>query len=330
MNLRSQAVRFGALTQLGVLVSSAAWATHADPTIEVIEEAIETPSGEEMVFNWRSSPWVRFRLGADTIPDADFGSAEITSTRVAGTVKMLIPTSDQLAFRVVMGSGAAFYDFDGDQRFLDTGRTSGDPFDELIETVFSVGGRYLVNDSWAVLSRTFLTSRHEEDASFGSGVQGGGMVAAGYNWRDRISVIAGVGLGSRLADSGVKVSPVFRAEWQINDRFSLAIDGFEGELECKITEAFQLSAFGGVEGKRYRLENRGGAIGKGTVRDRRQLVGLRGDWRMNSRWRVRTELGSILDQELKVEDSDGKTFDKSHSDGLAFYGSLRFEYRFGN
>jgi hypothetical protein len=329
MNLRRQAVGFGALTQLGILVSSAAWATSSEQTIEPLEEAIETIPDEEMIFNWRSSPWVRFRLGADTIPDADFGSAEITSTRVAGTVKMLISTSDHLAFRVVVGSGAAFYDFDGDRRFLDTGRTSGDPFDELIETVFSVGGRYLVNDAWAVLTRTFLTSRHEDDASFGSGVQGGGMVAAGYNWRDRVSVIAGVGLGSRMAESGVKISPVFQGKWQINDRFKFVINGFEAELESKITEAFLLSAFGGIEGKRYRLEDRGGTIGKGTVRDRRKLVGLRGDWRMNSRWRVRTELGSILDQELKVEDSDGDTFDKAHSDGLAFYGSLRVEYRFG-
>lgn len=329
MDSHRRGIGIGGLTLLAILVSSPARATNVDDKIEEIEEAIETNSDETIVFDWRTSPWIRFRLGGNAIPDANFGSADVTSTRVTATVKALIPASERLAFRAVVRSGAAFYDFDGDKRFLDTGRTSGDPFDELIETVFSVGSRYRVNDSWAVLTRTFLTSRHEEGASFGSGIQAGGMIAAGYNWRDRISLVVGVGLGSRMTESGVTLSPVFQGTWQINERLELAVDGFQGRLTGKLNEAFRLSAFGGVSGKRYRLKDREGAIGKGSIRDRRKLIGLRGNWRINPRWRLRTELGTILDQTLKVEDSDGDTFDTSHSDGLDFFGSLRVEYRFG-
>jgi len=46
-------------------------------------------------------------------------------------------------------------------------------------------------------------------------------------------------------------------------------------------------------------------------------------------WRISTEIGSILDQQFKVEDNDREGFDKSDSDGLACYGSLRVEYHFG-
>ncbi len=329
MDSRRRGVGIGGLTLLAILVSASARATDVDDRIEEIEEAIEAKPDEEFVFDWLSSPWIRFRLGGNVIPDADFGSADVTSTRVAASVKLLIPASERLAFRAVVRSGAAFYDFDGDKRFLDTGRTSGDPFDELIETVFSVGGRYRVNDTWAVLGRSFLTSRHEEGASFGSGIQGGGMVGAVFNWRDRINVIAGVGLGSRMTKGGVRISPVLQGTWRINDRLKLVVDGLQGRLTGKINEGFRLSAFGGVESKRYRLEDREGAIGKGSIRDRRKLVGVRGDWRMSSHWRLRTELATILDQELKVEDSDGDKFDTSHSDGLGFIGSLRMEYRFG-
>jgi opacity protein-like surface antigen len=329
MNLRRQTVGIGGLALVAILISASAWAADADHTIEEIEEVIETNFDEDIIFDWRTSPWIRFRLGANFIPDADFGSVDVTSTRVAGAVKMLIPVSERLAFRGVIRSGAAFYDFDGDKRFLDSGRTSGDPFDDLIETAISVGGRYQVNDAWSAIGRTYLTSRHEDDASFGSGIEGGGMVGASFDWRDRVSVIGGVGLGTRMAEGGVRVLPVFQLKWKITDRFKLVIDGFQGRVTARINEALRLSVTGGVEGKRYRLEDRGGAIGKGTIRDRRAIVGFRGDWRMNSRWRIRTELGSVIDQELKIEDSDGDNVDESHSDGLAFYGSLSIEYRFG-
>ena len=329
MNLRRQAVGIGGLALLAILISASAWAADVDDTIEEIEEVTETNFDEEIIFDWRTSPWIRFRLSMNVIPDADFSSADVTSTRVAGVVKMLLPVSERLAFRGVIKSGAAFYDFDGDKGFLDGGSTSGDPFDDLIETVISVGGRYQVNDAWSAIGRTYLTSRHEDDASFGSGIEGGGMVGASFGWRDRVSVIGGVGIGSRMASGAVRILPVFQAKWKISDRFKLVVDGFQGRLSAKICEPFRLAVFGGIEGKRYRLEDRDGAIGKGTFRDRRAIVGLRGDWRMNPRWRIRTELGSVIDQELKIEDSDGSDIDESHSKGLAFYGSLRVEYRFG-
>ena len=329
MASRRQRVGIGGLPLLAILVSASVCAADIDDAIEEIEEAIETNGDEKMVFDWRSSPWIRFRLEGNFVPDADFGSADVTSTRVAGAIKMLIPVSDRLGFRVLLRSGAAVYDFDGDKRFLNTGRTSGDPFDELIETAFSIGGRYRLNDTWSILGRTSLSSRHEDDASFGSGIEGGGKLGVGFNWRGRIRLVAGLGLGSRMTKSGVRISPAFLGEWEINDRLKLAIDGFQGKLTGRINEAFRLSVFGGIASKRYRLEDREGEIGKGSIRDRRKLVGLRGDWRMNSRWRVRTELGSVLDQEFKVEDSDGEEFDTSRSNGPAFFGSLRVEYRFG-
>jgi hypothetical protein len=132
-----------------------------------------------------------------------------------------------------------------------------------------------------------------------------------------------------MAEGGVRVLPVFQAKWKISDRFKLVVDGFQGRVTAKISEPFRLSVFGGIAGKRYRLEDRGGAIGKGTIRDRRAIAGLRADWRMNPHWRIRTELGSVIDQELKTEDSDGGDIDESHSKDPAFYGSLRVEYRFG-
>jgi hypothetical protein len=331
MNSRRLAMGIGGLAFLATLASASAWAKDLDEEIEEIDEVTATNFDDEKVFYWRSSPWIRFRLDGDIIPDADFGSADVTSTRVKGTVKLLIPASDQLAFRVTIRSGAAFYDFDGDKQFLDTGRSSGDPFDDLIETVFSIETGYQLNDTWALLGRSFLNSRHEDDASFGSGIRGGGMVGASYHWQDRLRLIAGAGVGSRLAEGGVKIAPVFQVKWKINDRFELVADGLqrEGQLNAKITEAFRLSAFGGIKGKSYRLEDRGGAIGKGIVRDQRKFVGLRGEWRITPRWRVRTDLGSILDQELKIEDDDGGSVDETHSDGLAFFSSLRVEYRFG-
>ena len=329
MNIRRQTVGIRGTALLAIVVAVSAGAADVEEEIKDSEDDIAANSDGRMVYDWRSSPWIRFRVGGNSVPDADFGSAEVTSTWIAGGIKMLIPASDRLAFRVDLRSGVAIYDFDGDKEFLDSGRTSGDPFDELIETAFSVGGGYQLNDSWAIVGRTVFNSRREDDASFGSGIRVGGVIGASYDWRDRVSLILGVGIRSRMVKSGVKVSPVYQVKWNINDRFKLVVDGMKGRLTGKVNDAFRLSVFGGIGGKLYRLEDRGGAVGKGTIRDRRKFVGLRGDWRVNPRWRVRTELGSILEQEFKIEDSDGDTFDKTHTDSPAFFGSLRFEYRFG-
>ncbi len=78
----------------------------------------------------------------------------------------------------------------------------------------------------------------------------------------------------------------------------------------------------------YRLEDRGGRVGKGRLRDRRVPIVFGVRWKITKRWRVRGSVGAVVHQKYVVRDHKGDFFDAEGSTGPAFTGRAYLEYRF--
>ena len=99
-------------------------------------------------------------------------------------------------------------------------------------------------------------------------------------------------------------------------------------LTYRVRDGLRLSAIGDVSSKSYLLEDRGGEIGKGRLRNREARVGVGVDWKFLEHWRLRARTGVMIWEQYKVYDEDNDEFDAKSSDDPAWFGRLRVEYRF--
>jgi hypothetical protein len=233
-----------------------------------------------------------------------------------------------MALRLVAHAEANTYDFDGNRRFLKTGRASGDPWDELFSTSLRLEGRYQVTDEWAIIGGTLYRSRWERGAEYASGIQGGGFAGVGYIFRERFSVIVGVGLKSRLGRDGVKASPLIKLGWQITDKIEIESDGVGARIAYRPIQELTLFIRGALESDSYRLERREGRVGRGVLSDRKAPLMVGWSWKITPHWRFRGALGAVLYQRWRVSENDGSTVDSETSRSPAFTGRLQVEYRF--
>ncbi|MCH7645389.1 MAG: hypothetical protein IH974_11210 [Myxococcales bacterium] len=121
-----------------------------DDEFTLVDEAFDPDQQDAGVFTAPKLPEVRLRAEVRGVYDQDFGSADVSSLRSGGVLRLLWPLSRRVVLGFIAGSEVEVFDFDGNKRFLNTGRTSGDPFDNLTATQFRIGGRYVVNEDWSI------------------------------------------------------------------------------------------------------------------------------------------------------------------------------------
>ncbi len=257
----------------------------------------------------------------------DVGDSDVTWVRSGVQTRVPLPVSKRFALQITAGGRYVGFDFDGDGGFSN-GAPSGSTFDDFVESEFRLGGRYLLNDAWALLAAGFATSRFEWGADFGDGLRGGGTVAVAREFFDRLSLALGVGVRSRLDNSGVRVVPYLQGEWKINDTWKLETRGTGLRLEAKMSDALRAFAFGSLNSDRYRLEDRGPGVGEGSFQHRRAPVGLGLEWRPRKWLRLGGDAGAIVWQQFRVYDDDNRRVDSVSSDGPAAFFSLNIRLKF--
>lgn len=272
---------------------------------------------------------VRPRLYLDSRAswDGDLGDSDVTWVRSGVRVRVPVPLSKRFVLQIATGAHYVGFDLGGDEAFSKDA-PGGSTFDDFVESEFRLGGRYLLNDEWALLAMGFATSRFEWGADFGDGLRGGGTLAFARRFFDRLTLALGAGVRSRLDEGGVRVVPYVQGEWKINETWQLETQGTGLRLSAKAGEAFRVFAFGELNSDRYRLEDRGPGVGAGSFRHRRVPAGLGFEWRRREWLRVTGEAGAIAWQQFRVYDDDDRRIDSVSSEGPAPFVSLRVRLRF--
>ena len=158
----------------------------------------------------------------------------------------------------------------------------------------------------------------------------GGMVGVGHELTEDLRLVAGLGVSEGF-DGGVRLSPFLGGRWKVNDWLRIETEGLGLRAEAKVSQSLRAFVFGGVNSRRYRLDDRNdgpGGVGDGWIRDRRIPVGAGIEWRITKVFRVHVDAGAMLEQKLKVIDDDDDDFDTVSLDSPAPFASLRLEARF--
>jgi hypothetical protein len=276
---------------------------------------------------------LRLTLSNRFVGSADFGAFDATSNQPEGRLRVEIPVTRNAAVRLMATGRALLYDFDGS---TDGFRSGDDPFAGLYSAGLrlQVGylfdeGRTLFSDDerWGLVVQGGARSNWEGGSSAADGLRGGGSLAAGYRLGDTLEVVAGVTLGSRLNRSGVGVGPLLEFDWRINDAWKLRSYGLGLQLERRLGERFTVFARARLEGARYRLADRGGEVGKGTLGVRQVPAALGVDWRIWRALKFRLLAGAIAYHRLQLRDEKRDRIGRVTADGPSPYVTLRIDLR---
>ena len=261
-------------------------------------------------------------------PEGDLDDSDVSWVRTGVRLRVAIPVTGRLALQAVTGARYVGYDFDGNGG-VSAAVTNGSSLDDFVGSELRLGGRFILNEKWALLGAVFATSRFEWGVDFGDGLRGGAVAALARQFFDRRLIVAlGVGVRNRFDTDTVGIEPYIQGEWRINDTWRLQTEGMGLRLLAKVSEPLRVFAFGAFHTERYRLDDRGPVVGEGSLRHQRAPVGLGVEWRP-SRWlRIDGKAGAVAWQEFRVYDDDRNRIATESSDGPAAYLSLRARVRF--
>ncbi len=292
------------------------------------EEAPNLQPLERLPDRERGGIPISVRLRSDTrfVFGSDFGGADANLYWPRGSLQVGVPLSKRAAVRFRLSGGAAIYDFDGATDLFGSGTSSDDPFDDLYSSEFAVEGVYRLNETWALLSQGFVAARWEDGAPFDDAISGGGGLAIGYRMGDRLDMILGAGLKSRLDHSSPTLYPLIDIEWMIDERWKLRVHGAGIALEYRVADALKLFVRGALESRSYRLEDHLGPASRGTVRDRQLPVGVGFRWVIHRRFRIGATAGVMVEHKLKVRDSSRSTISSISADPAPYF-EVRIDLR---
>ena len=269
----------------------------------------------------------RIRLLQEGVIDQDFGGSQIDLFESGLEASVVAPLSRVAVIRLAGSVSGAYYDFHGDETFIDTNR-SGDPFDSLMSTQFQLEGRYQITDSWTIVGGSQFSSRWEEGSAYARGIQQGGFVGVGHLFGDRFSAVVGLGVRSRMGRGGVSLSPVVQLGWRITDNVEIETRGLGVNIAARVSRDLTLYLISGFPSESYRLGDRGDDVDRGVLIERNVPVRIGARLRISKRWRLRAFAGAVFYQRYTVEDSDGNFHDSASTSNPAFSGTLGLEYRF--
>jgi len=263
---------------------------------------------------------VQLRGTSDFIPGAHFGDFDADVSRPSGRAKLTLPITPDFAMRLIVRGQSTIFDFSGVDSDLFGTPSQGRPFDDLNAGSLDLqwawrtpwNGLFSEDERWSLVGEGSARAEWERGSSFGQALHGGGALGVGYQYSDRLELILGVGVGSRLAEGGIGVSPVYEIDWRIADRWRLNLRGLRGEIEYKLSERIAAFVGGRFEGRTYLLEDRGPGIGKGYLRHRFVPVGL--GIRLDAEYvKLSLMAGAVVYQQLEAEDEDQDELGKTTS-----------------
>lgn len=270
---------------------------------------------------------------ADTvfILGTEYGNTKANSNYSRLALAVGAPLSKVVAIGGQVRFGVRDYFFDGDGQFIDAGQNSGEPFDELFEYSATLGTRIRLIDGLDLEVAGRVISRIEEGATFESGLGGGGSLSFLGRYQDWVVLRLGVALQSNFDRSNVNASPVFRLRLRLHEALWAETSGRNGRFEFDVTDRVRIDLFGGVEGGRYRLEDRHdgpNGVGEGSVQLEQTEIGLGTRLIIFKRLRVLVEAGVVLTQTMEINDEDGNSFDERETREPAFLGRIALRWRF--
>jgi hypothetical protein len=181
------------------------------------------------------------------------------------------------------------------------------------------------DERWALLAQAGVGADWEESSSMDESLRPKGGVALGYRWRDRLEVAAGITLGQDLLDGGFKVGPLVEFDWRITDDWTVRSHGIGLQIERRLGETWRVFAQGRLEGRSFRLADRGPGIGRGALQLDQLAVGIGAQWKFGH-LRVRALVGGMFLQQIEIEDENGDRVDRESAPPSP-YVTLRFDLR---
>ncbi len=280
---------------------------------------------------------VQLRLGLANrfIGQADFGSFDVNSYQPEGRLKLTVPLARNAGVRLLGTGRVILYDFDGASDLAGDSPASEKPFESLNSWTLRLQGAYLLDEDatlfadeerWSILVDAFGKARWEGGSDLSEGLTWGGTLGLGYTLAERLEVAAGISIGTRLLGNGVGVSPFVEFDWSINDDWLLRSYGLGLQLERVLTERLRLFVRARLEGRSYRLDDRGGAIGRGKIQVRQLPAGLGFRWDLARRFRLTAAVGAIAYHRLRVKSEDNDTIGSATADPSP-YVMIRFDLR---
>ena len=323
-------------TRCRLLIASAA-ALAAAPALAQETREYDLPTLEEQVKEERSLTdlvKVRFKASNRFVGLADFGDYRADSYQPEARLKVTVPLAKNVGVRL-MGTGRVLhYDFDEGSADLGIGTRSDGPFDDLWSWTVRLQGAYNFGEkltlfspreSWSLLVDTFVQSRWEHGARMSDGINGGAGLAVGYRLGRTLELAGGVSLRDRLR-GGIGVRPLLEFDWRIDDHWKLSSQGLGLQLERSFGERLTVFTRARWEGNFFRLGQRGGDIGRPSLRIRQLPVGLGAWWNFGRHVRL-TALGGVMAvHQLRAEDKHGREIDTDSADPSPYF-LIRFDFR---
>jgi hypothetical protein len=277
---------------------------------------------------------VRLRFDSRFIVDSDFGSTDATFYNPRGQFRLTVPVAERTSFRFFAGGDALISDWDGTTDLFNLGPTSSDPLDTLysgdllLQGAHVVGHSSLLADSeeWAVVGVGRASSSFESGADFEDSITGGGSIGVSYHVDDKVEIVTGVSVSSRLDKNSVRVMPLLSFAWHVTDRVRIRGSTSGARVDFDLTDTVRLFARARIRNERYRLDRRPGPTGAGTVRDRSIPVGLGVWWEFHERLRLSLFGGVVAYHQIRTYDGDRDGIRSITSDPAPFF-EIRIDLR---
>jgi len=275
---------------------------------------------------------VRLDQGADVGARYDDTEVHWLRTRLSVTGGLPLPSeadSNGANRGVAVGLSSALIrpEIDGSRDFLDLPGADDDPLDELLDSSFRLGGELPIGWGVSGVLVTGLTARHEIGADLKSALAVGGSLALRYRRGEWLRVRLGVGLGTNIDQASLSATPVFRLRVRPVPRLWLETDITSGRIEWEATPRLTTVAFAGIDSKRYRLAERGGSVGAGSLELRKTEVGIGVQVRIGAHFRIRGEAAVVVGTHLTVFDEDGNRVDARDTRDPSGALRISFEWR---
>lgn len=300
-----------------------------DDYVEQLEDATGEPLQTDIDYYADRKGLPMHLTVKEEIEWGEFDNTDVTTFRTTATGQIEFPITPKYFGEVSTTVGVTTTDFSGDNQFIDTGKSSGDPWDDLYEFSARFRSKYVINEQWGLLLSTWAASRWEQGLNFDDAVKGSGAMGASYNLGDKFNFVAGVAVSSKLLSSGVNVNPFGQFTWKIDERHAFSTTILSAQLRSQWSKAITTSIYAKYAGRRFRLDDRNdGVVNKGSLRDRKVPIGMGVRWKFAKGWQLRGDLGVVAYRQLKTTDDDGDTVDTTTSNAPGVYGSLFVRKKF--
>jgi len=311
------------------LISIQSANANVDDTLEQIEDAAEEPlRTDKSYYADRKFPPLRLTI-KEEIEWGEFKDTDVTNFRTTATGEIRFPITKNFFGAISTHAGITNTNFSGDT-FIESGKSSGDPWNDLYEFSLRFRSQYVINDRWGLMLASWMVSRFEDGANFEDGVKGAGATAVTYNFGDKFSIAAGVAVSSKIVGNGVSVNPFGQFSWKIDERHTFSTSGLGLRLRSKWNQSITTHIYAKYKGRRWRLDdhNDGLGVNRGSLRDRKVPIGVGLRWKFLKGWRLRGDLGLVVYRQLKTTDDDGDSFDTVTSNAPGVFGILLLQRRF--